>query len=171
MICKEFYSQVSTRTLKFVFVLMLAAFSLPAMSQIQNNILFYNKGRVTDTHENRLDYGQLKYFMQDDDKAMEHLHLSRAYFLVGTGASIVGLSALYMAEAIDTYEGPVFWTLFGGGCVLGLGGVLVGTVASRGSLKKAVSIYNSKFQSSSTSFEYDIKFGLTSSGIGLTMQF
>ena len=171
MVCKLNNSSVSTRKLKFVLALMIMLFSLPAISQIQHNILFYNNGRVTDTHENRLDYGQLKYFMQDNDKALEHLHLSRACLYAGTGAAFVGLTALYIAEAAVDEGGPVFWTFLGFGTILGIGGAIVGTVGSKRNIKKAVSIYNSSLMGNGTSHKYDIKFGITSSGIGLAVQF
>ena len=111
---------------------------------------------------------EVKKTMVENYEALYHYRTGRAYRT--TGYVITGFSAWmftgWVIQKIDGWNSPeIFWPAIGG-LAAGLTLVIIGD--SR--VKKSVTLYNSKLTGYSA-VPYQINFGFTQTGVGLTMRF
>jgi len=161
-----------TRSIVFIFSLIIG---LSAFSQSKNNdsIKVVNSGISHCYKQNGhiLTYGKMSTLMKGNAEATNYLNKAKTYnalsIIPGVGG---GFCVAYpIARALSGQQAN--WTQFAIGC--GLIAVYIPIVISTNkNVKKAVDVYNkNQAISKNTGNNYDLRLGLSQSGMGLTVRF
>jgi hypothetical protein len=148
-----------------------------AFSQNNRNTLFYKKGEVFDSRMNKLNEGQIKFFIKDYSKAFSYYNKAKTNkifkqsFLYGSFLPLSFATSLYYNDEFEYEEhGTLVWGCLGVGCAL-LGGSLILNSRRKTNLNKAINNYNDAINSENKSDGLAINVGFTSNGFGLLVKF
>jgi hypothetical protein len=161
--------------LRFIILICCILFFSPVKAQQKNNLVYRHSGFgllnkkyfLNDVKISKRNVGQL--LEKENNEAYKVFKSARAQSITGTLLTlpagvlfIVGVGSYAFAGWRDVTENPAL--LIAG--IVGMSGALVLIINANGKFKRAADIYN---HSNSSTGKMQLNFGLTRSGVGLTL--